>query len=130
MEWVFLPLRTSDMERPEFSPLKKLIVYEYPEPGCGLFNRRRPRHRRGKGSLPHLRHQAMARDALPDIQVAEFTTDDLTNVEIYAYVAAIAALYGMYMDEGRHPKIIIEQKRKYGDTCQHQLNANGDEKAP
>lgn len=120
LEWIFLPLRYLDTEKPEFSPLKKLMVWEFPEKnadysvaadtGTGVGGDRSP-----------IIVTKTGRDALPDTQVAEFCCDDITNVEIYAYVAAIVALYATHMEEGRHPKIIIEQKRKYGDTCQHQL---------
>ncbi len=119
-EWCFLPIRDNDTEKSTFNPNKKLVIYEYPEKnadysigadtGTGVGGDRSPIIVTRAGS-----------EAWPDVQVAEFCCDDITNTEIYAYVAAIAALYGQFMEEGKHPKIIIEQKRKYGDTCQHQL---------
>lgn len=124
MEWIFMPLLVVDLERPEFNPLKKFIVYECPEKGADYSIGVDPGTGVGRDRTPIIVTKT-GRDALPDIQVAEFTTDDVTNVEIYAFVAAIAAFYGQFMEEGRHPKIIIEQKRKYGDTCQHQLNLMG-----
>lgn len=124
MEWIFLPLRVVDTERPEFNPLKKLLIWQFPEKGADYSVAADPGTGVGRDRSPIVVTKT-GRDAEPDTQVAEFTTDDVTNVEIYAFVAAIAAFYGQYMEEGRHPKIIIEQKRKYGDTCQHQLNLMG-----
>lgn len=123
-EWTFMPMRYLDPEKPTFNPMKKLLIYEHPMKGCdyaiGVDT--------GTGVGGDRSIISVSRtqgDEKPDIQVAEFCSDDITNVEIYAYVMAISALYATYMEEGRHPKLIIEQKRKYGDTCQHQLLLHG-----
>jgi hypothetical protein len=124
LEWVFLPLRSDDIEQPTFDPLKKLIIYQYPEKNCDYSIGVDTGTGVG-GDRSVISVARTGRKADSDVQVAEFTSDDITNVEIYAWVAAIAAFYGQYMDEGRTPKIIIEQRRKYGDTCQHQLKLMG-----
>ena len=64
-------------------------------------------------------------DAVPDVQVTEFTADDITNVEVYAWAMAIAAYYGQYMEDGKTPRFVIEQRRKYGDSCYHALKLHG-----
>lgn len=124
MEWVFLPLFSEDIEKPSFDPLKKLLIFHYPEEGADYSIGVDTGTGVG-GDRSIINVAKTGRDALPDIQVAEFSSDDITNIELYAYVAAIAAFYGRYMDEGRTPKICIEQRRKYGDTCQHQLKLMG-----
>lgn len=119
-EWFFMPL-ICQPEHKDFDPLKKLFVYEYPKQGAdyaiGVDTAQ------GGGGLDRsvISVAKTGRDSFPDIQVAEFACDDITVTEIYAYVAAIAAFYGQYMEPGFHPKLCIEQRRKAGDTCQHQL---------
>lgn len=124
MEWIFMPILADKQEKPDFDPLKKLIVYEYPEKGADYSIGVDTGTGVG-GDRSIISVARTGRDADSDVQVAEFASDDITNVEIYAYVAAIAAFYGKFMDEGKTPKICIEQRRKYGDTCQHQLKLMG-----
>lgn len=124
LEWIFLPLRSEDIEQPKFDPLKKLIIYEYPEKGADYSIGCDTGTGVG-GDRTIISVAKTGREADSDIQVAEFSSDDITNVEIYAWVAAIASFYGQHMDEGKTPKICIEQRRKYGDTCQHQLKLMG-----
>lgn len=123
IEWMFMPL-TGDVEEPKFDPLKKLIVYERPikgarysigvDPGTGV-----------GGDRTAICIVKTGYDAFPDVQVAEFASDDIGNTEIFAYVAAIAAWYGQFYDEDSTVRIIIEQKRKYGDSCYHALKLHG-----
>lgn len=124
LEWIFMPLRSEDIEQPKFDPLKKLIIYEYPEKGADYSIGCDTGTGVG-GDRTIISVAKTGREADSDIQVAEFSSDDITNVEIYAWVAAIASFYGQHMDEGKTPKICIEQRRKYGDTCQHQLKLMG-----
>lgn len=124
MDWIFLPLHSEDIEKPSFDPLKKFLVFHYPEKGADYSIGCDTGTGVG-GDRSIINVTKTGRDALPDIQVAEFASDDITNIELYTYVAAIASFYGRYMDEGRTPKICIEQRRKYGDTCQHQLKLMG-----
>lgn len=123
MEWVLMPL-LGDTESASFNPLKKLMIYEYPEKGADYSIGGDTGTGVG-GDRTVISVARNGQDALSDIQVAEFASDDISNVEIYAWVAAIASFYGQYMEDEKHPKIVIEQRRKYGDTCQHQLKLMG-----
>jgi hypothetical protein len=122
LEWVLMPLK-GDPEASNFDPLKKLLIYEHPlkaamysigvDPGSGV-----------GGDRTAITVTKTGRDAHADRQVAEFASDDISNVEVYAWVAAIAAYYGQYMED-ETPRIIIEQRRKYGDSCYHALKLHG-----
>jgi hypothetical protein len=124
LEWVFMPLFADSQEKGHFDPLKKLCIFEHPQKnadysigvdtGTGV-----------GGDRTILSVTKTGRDEFPDVQVAEFSSDDISTAEAYAYVAAIASYYGMHMEEGKHPKLIIEQRRKYGDLCQHVLKRMG-----
>ena len=70
----------------------------------------------------------------PDIQVAEFRSDEVSHVEAYAWCLAIAAYYAKYMgrDEWdqqintkREPYCAIEQMQQVGDTCQLHMRKMG-----
>lgn len=123
LEWIFMPLR-AEPEKPQFDPLKKLLVYHHPEKGADYSIGVDSGTGVG-GDRSTIEVTRNGRDAAADVQVAEFAADDITNVELYAWVAAITAYYSVFMEEGRHPKLVIEQRRKYGDTCQHQLKLMG-----
>jgi hypothetical protein len=122
LEWVLMPL-LGDPEEKSFEPMKKLLIYEHPEdqamysigvdPGTGV-----------GGDRTAITVTRTGRDAMPDVQVAEFASDDISNVEIYIWVAAITAYYGQFMEDTQ-PRIVIEQRRKYGDSCYHALKLHG-----
>jgi hypothetical protein len=119
LEWGFIPVR-GDVREPEFDPLKKFLIFGEPEPGydysVGVDT--------GTGVQEDRSAICVTRSGMeedPDVQVAEFADDTIGNTELYAWVAAITALYSRYMQEWPHPKIIIELKRKYGDMVYHQL---------
>ena len=114
-----------DPEHIKFSPLKKLIVYERPkkghkyspfaiDPGTGV-----------GGDRTAICITKTGYESFPDVQVAEFASDDIGNVEISAWATAIAAWYSQYYEEGETCRIIIEQKRKYGDSVYHALKLYG-----
>lgn len=124
LEWGFMPYMLNKDEEENtlknLYPLKKLIVYEFPQRradySLGVDTSQ------GKGMDRFIVEVLRTgRDSSPDVQVAEFAADDITDVEAYAYVAAIASFYGIHMEESQIPKLCIEQRRKTGDTCQHQL---------
>src|SRR5262249_42051841 len=114
LEWMLMPLR-DDPESPKYNPLKKLIVYERPkkgerysvgiDPGTGV-----------GGDRTAICVTKTGYESFPDVQVAEFASDDIGNVEIAAWATAIAAWYSQFYEEGETVRIIIEQKRKYGDS--------------
>jgi len=122
LEWVFMPL-CGDYESSSFDPLKKLIIWRHPE-------------RRAKysiavdtgfgvgGDRSSVTVNKFGEDVVPDEQVAQFVADDISNVELYAWVMAIGSYYAKFMED-EQPKIIIEQRRKYGDSCYHALKLHG-----
>lgn len=72
----------------------------------------------------------------PDIQAAEFRSDEVSHVEAYAWIMAIAAYYSKYMQAEpgyasrwdttkREPYVAIEQMQQVGDTAQFQLRKMG-----
>lgn len=123
LEWVMMPL-IGDPESSSFDPLKKLLIYEHPQKeamyaigidtGFGV-----------GGDRTVISVWMSGCDAVPDKQVAEFAADDITNVEVYAWAMAIGAYYGKFMEEGQTPRFVIEQRRKYGDSCYHALKLHG-----
>jgi hypothetical protein len=123
LEWVLMPM-TGDPEDSKFNPFKKFIVYERPQRGY--------RYSIGVdtgtgvgGDRTAISVDRDGQDAVSDMQVAEFAADDIQNTEIFAWVMAIAAYYGRYMEDGQQPRIAIEQRRKYGDSCYHALKLHG-----
>lgn len=123
MEWFLVPLK-GDTESPSFDPLKKLIVYEHPQRGA--------RYSVGidtgtgvGGDRTIISVNRHGGDAMPDVQVAEFASDDISQVDIWAWAAAIIAYYTKFYPEGEQPKLIVEQVRKYGDSCYHSLKLHG-----
>ena len=123
LEWVLMPLK-GDPEAASYDPLKKLLIYKHPEKnavysigvdtGFGV-----------GGDRTSIIVNRNGMDAVPDKQVAEFTADDITNVEVYAWCAAIGAYYSQHMEDGKTPTFVIEQRRKYGDSCYHALKLHG-----
>jgi hypothetical protein len=66
---------------------------------------------------------------LPDVQCAEFASPFVNHVEAFAFVLAIAAYYGRFMEQGvtrwKEPYVSIEQVAAVGDTCQLQMARMG-----
>ena len=123
LEWMLMPLRDNP-EDTKFSPLKKLIVFERPQKGARYSVAVDPGTGVG-GDRTAVCITKTGYAAFPDIQVAEFASDDIGNVEISAWVTAIAAWYSQYYEEGETCRFIIEQKRKYGDSVYHALKLYG-----
>lgn len=123
VEWVLMPL-TGNPEADKFDPLKKFIVYERPDKGVRYSIGVDPGTGVG-GDRTAICITRTGYGAFPDVQVAEFASDDIGNTEIFAFVACMAAWYGQFYDEGETVRIIIEQKRKYGDSCYHALKLHG-----
>lgn len=123
VEWMLMPL-TGNPEDSKYDPLKKLIVYARPEKGARYSIGVDPGTGVG-GDRTAICVTRTGHDAFPDVQVAEFASDDIGNTEIFAWVAAIAAWYGQFYEEDSTVRIIIEQKRKYGDSCYHALKLHG-----
>lgn len=130
--WNLVPLRRFDDSTDE-ACFDKLLVFEEPEPGAeyaisidtahGLNTPNEDRsalrvHRSGKG-------------VEPDRQVASFNSLRVNSPQMARIAAAVAVLYGtdgnMHVTSGNQllVKFIIEQVRKPGDECQHQLKIMG-----
>lgn len=120
-DWGFIPVR-GIIGDPEFNPLKRAIIWEEPVPGYDYgigvdtgTGVEMDRH------VINVTRKGMDDDE-PDVQVAEFADDTISNRDLYAWVAALTALYSRHMDSTlRHPKLCIEMRRKFGDMTFHQL---------
>jgi len=123
LEWMLMPMR-DDPEDPKFNPLKKLIVYKRPQKGQRYSVAIDPGTGVG-GDRTAICVTETGYEAFPDVQVAEFASDDIGNVEIAAWATAICAWYSQYYEEGETCRVIIEQKRKYGDSVYHALKLYG-----
>jgi hypothetical protein len=123
LEWMLMPIAGSP-EDLKFDPMKKLIVYERPQKGSRYSIGVDPGTGVG-GDRTAITVMRTGYDSFPDVQVAEFASDDIGNTEIFVWVACIAAWYGEYYEEGETVRIIIEQRRKYGDSCYHALKLHG-----
>jgi len=123
IDWVLMPL-TGDPEADKFDPLKKLIVYERPQKGARYAIGIDPGTGVG-GDRTAIEIKRTGYGAFPDVQVAEFASDDIDNVEIAAFAICIAAWYSTFYEEEETCRIIIEQKRKYGDSCYHAMKLHG-----
>ena len=124
-EWGFIPVEGVLAEQ-AWNPLKKCIIWEEPRPGyiygIGVDT--------GTGagldrSTIIVTRKGMDDDE-PDEQVAEFADDTIGQTDLWAWVAAITALYSRYyetdiMPAKRHPKLCIELRRKVGDMTFNQL---------
>ena len=121
LEWMFVPL----LPVPEkaFDPLEKFLIYEEWQPGydysVGWDTGTGVGGDRTAGEVT--RHGV---DEEPDVQVAEFASDSISEAEIYAYIAALASLYSP-CGERPHPKLCIEMKRKFGDLPYHMTRQLG-----
>ncbi len=112
-EWMLVPLK-KDLDD-TFDPLGKIILFEEPrenfdysigwDTGTGV-----------GGDRSIITVTRYGTDDEPDVQVAEYASDTVSLDDIYIFGCAISALYARYMERSmRHPKMVIEQRRKYGD---------------
>jgi hypothetical protein len=122
----------------ETAQMNKFFVYREPERGYDYSGGVRTGNGIGVGDTV-ISIARRGRDPQePDIQVAEFRSDEVSHVEAYAWVLAIAAYYGKYMQPDanasqwdytdatkREPYIAIEQMQQVGDSCQFQLRKMG-----
>jgi hypothetical protein len=111
-DWMLVPLKPVPEEK--FDPLGKCLIFEEPQPGfdysigwdCGTGV---------GGDRSILSATRVGTDANADVQVAEWAFDKVSNDDIYIYGCALASFYSKYMTNHPHPKICIEQRRKFGD---------------
>lgn len=130
--WNLVPLKQFD-DSTDAACFDKLLIFEPPEHGAeysisidtahGLNT---PNEDRASLSVSMYGHNKE-----PDRQVASFTSLRVNSPQMARIAAAIAVLYGT--DGGKNVtsanpllvKFIIEQVRKPGDECQHQLKIMG-----
>jgi hypothetical protein len=131
-DWELVPLKAFDDSTDE-ACFDKLLIYEAPEVGAeyavaidtahGLNTPNEERsalsvHKDGHGTDP-------------DVQVASFTSIRISSPQMARIAAAVAVLYGTDGNgtvTSANPlivKFVIEQVRKAGDECQHQLKIMG-----
>jgi len=131
-DWLLIPLKSFDDSIDE-SCFDKLLIFETPEPGAeyavaadtahGLNTPNEDRtslgvHRKGNNGEP-------------DVEVAAYTSIRVSSPQAARLMAAMAVLYGtdgtgnITSADPLVAKFIIEQVRKPGDECQHQLKIMG-----
>lgn len=122
LDWMFVPL----LPEPEktFDPLDRFLIWEEPregfdysigcDTGTGV-----------GGDRTVLTVNRFGAEEEPDVQVAEFASDSIPASDIYVHMTALAALYGKYMTDKPHPKMVIEMKRKFGDLPYHDCRKLG-----
>jgi hypothetical protein len=125
LEWYLMPL-SGDPDDAGYEPMKRLHIYEHPQRGAEYSVGIDPGQGVG-GDRTIISVNKCGNDVLPDVQVAEFASDDIDNVEIYAWACCIAAYYSKFMkeEEDGMATVIIEQRRKYGDSCYHAMKLHG-----
>ena len=125
--WEFIPLKcpVNPFDR-NWSPDCKVLIFRWPEAGydyaigvdtaaggsgddtCIAVNRRSPTGRE------------------PDVQVAEFASNQVSSAEAHAYVMALATLYSAEGCGGNpEPLVAVEQVRGPGDNVQLQMKMHG-----
>lgn len=116
--WQLIPLKIQDIENIDAGKWNhKLLVYKYPTPGMrvsvGIDTA-------GGGGLDRtvFSFDAVEDGALPDEQVAELASDQISAAESYAFAMALCAWYDAWM-------VACEQVRKPGDICQLQMKQMG-----
>ncbi|MGA8148205.1 MAG: hypothetical protein WB870_11610 [Gallionellaceae bacterium] len=110
--WMFVPMKPVPEEK--FDPLGKFLIFEEPKPGFDYSVALDTGTGVG-GDRSALGATRVGTDADPDVEVAEYASDDVSLDDIYIFGCALTALYSKHLVDHRHPKIIIEQRRKYGD---------------
>lgn len=125
-EWELVPLKMFD-ESEDANFFNKLLIFKAPKAGVnysigvdcadglGMPNEDR-------SSLSVLENRD-GKDR--DEQVAEFTSNQVNSPQMARIAACVAALYGAETKDERGCKFAIEQRRKPGDECQHQLKIMG-----
>src|SRR5271166_277831 len=111
-DWMFVPMKPVSEEK--FDPLGKFLIFEEPQEGydysMGIDTGTGVGEDRSDTNVTRV-----GTDADPDIQVAEYTSDNVSLDDIYIFNCALSALYSKHLVDHRHPKMCIEQRRKFGD---------------
>jgi hypothetical protein len=132
VDWELVPLKEFN-DKDDTLCFNKVLVFQMPREGAdysigvdtadGLGN---PDEDRAVASVA-LNRQGNQRDD----QVAEFVSNNVNPAQMVTFVACLAAWYGQWhggrphTSDPRGVKIIIEQRERPGDDCQHQLKLMG-----
>jgi len=127
--WELIPLKD---ERLRFTnPLdvdRILLIFHHPRPGVSYSIGVDTSEGKGQDSTA-INVWALGDKGRPDIQVAEYASPHVNHVEAFAFILAIAAFYGKFMEQGvtrwREPYVSIEQVQAVGDTAQLQMRKMG-----
>jgi len=125
-EWTLVPMKSFD-DSDDAATFDKLMIYEPPIPGVQYaisvdtaYGLNTPNEDRAALSV--------CRDGgatAPTVQVASFTSLKVNSPQMARIAACVAVLFGQNENGGNDPKFVIEQVRKPGDECQHQLKIMG-----
>jgi hypothetical protein len=127
--WELIPLKE---ERLRFdNPMdvdRILLVFHQPRPGVSYSIGVDTSEGKGQDSTA-INVWALGDKGRPDVQVAEYASPYVNHVEAFAFILAIAAYYGKYMEQGvtrwKEPYVSIEQVQAVGDTAQLQMRKMG-----
>lgn len=130
--WRLVPLRSFDDSTDE-ACFDKLLIFEEPEPGAEYAIAIDTAHGLNTPNEDRsaLRVSRYGRGIEPDRIVASFNSLRVNSPQMARIAAAVAVLYGTdgngNVTSGNQllAKFIIEQVRKPGDECQHQLKIMG-----
>lgn len=110
--WMFVPMKPVAEEK--FDPLGKFLIFEEPKEGFDYSIGWDTGTGVG-GDRSILTVSRVGTEAEPDFQAAEYASDDVSLDDIYIFGCAVSALYSKHLVDHRHPKMCIEQRRKFGD---------------
>jgi hypothetical protein len=127
--WDFIPLRPQKLNENEAEDIDGvLVIFHHPKPGVSYSIGVDTAEGKGQDSAV-ISVWTTGRRGDVDTQVAELASSRINQVEIFAFVLAIAAYYKRYMESGvtrwNEPYISIEQVASFGDACQLQLARMG-----
>lgn len=125
-EWELIPLKEFD-DSDDLNCMNKLLVFRFPEEGltytAGVDTAQ------GLGG-PNEDRSCISGDIVRggkerDEQAFEFTSTAVNSPQMARIVACVSAWYGEKCKDPMGVKLAIEQVRKPGDECQHQLKLMG-----
>ena len=122
LEWVLIGLKDIQ-EYDRASAMGRLLVFEQPIKGCSYSIGIDTAEGKGQDQTV-ISVTRCGGETEPDVQVAEFASDQVDSIEAVTYAACIGAWYGPACPRGV-PKFIAEQVRRPGDTCQLSLKKMG-----
>jgi hypothetical protein len=124
--WEFIPMKQpKNFLDKAFNPDCKVLIFKWPEEGYD-YSIGGDCAGGGSGDNTVVSVNRKSKTGLdPDVQVAEFASNQVAAAEAHAYIMAMCALYQAEMAPGLEPMVAIEQVRKPGDTAQLQMKLMG-----